>query len=90
MYKIFLRVLFFFSGMIWTVLAHAQDSLEKEKPQMAGLMRSNGKIYVVVTVLLIILTGLFIYLINVDRKLSRLEKDMTAKPGLDQKSKYLQ
>ena len=42
---------------------------------MAGLMRSNGKIYVVVAVLLIILIGLFIYLINLDRKLSRLEKE---------------
>ena len=90
MYKIFLRVLFFVSGIIWTTLVYAQDSLGKEKPQMAGLMRSNGKIYVVVTVLLIILTGLFIYLINLDRKLSRLEKEMIAKSDPDQTSKYLQ
>ena len=42
---------------------------------MADAMRSNGKIYVVVTVLLIILAGLFIYLIQLDRKISRMEKN---------------
>jgi CcmD family protein len=77
MYKIFLQVFFFISGIIWPAILKAQDStgVTKEKPQMAGLMRSNGKIYVVVAVLLIILIGLFIYLINLDRKLSRLEKE---------------
>ena len=37
-------------------------------------MRSNGKIYVVVTVLVIILAGIFIYLIQLDRKISRTRK----------------
>ena len=75
MYKILLRVFFFVSCTLPSVLAQAQDSLQREKPQMADAMRSNGKIYVVVTVLVIILTGLFIYLLNLDRKMSRLEKD---------------
>jgi hypothetical protein len=78
MYNIFRQVFFFISGIILPVILQAQDSIvsvTKEKPQMAGLMRSNGKIYVVVVVLLIILTGLFIYLINLDRKLSRLENE---------------
>jgi CcmD family protein len=38
------------------------------------LMRSNGKIYVVVAVVTIIMIGIFIYLLNLDRKISRLEK----------------
>ena len=38
-------------------------------------MRSNGKIYVVVAILVFILTGLFLYLIRLDRKISRLEKN---------------
>ena len=75
MSKILLRAFFFVSGLLTTFLVRAQDSLQKEKPQMADAMRSNGKIYVVVTVLVIILAGLFIYLINLDRKLSRLEKN---------------
>jgi len=75
MVKILLRAFFLVSGLLWTFLVCAQDTLQKEKPQMADIMRSNGKIYVVVTVLMIILAGLFVYLINLDRKLSRLEKN---------------
>ena len=76
MYKIFLRFLFFVFSSFWVYLSgvRAQDSLQHEKPQMADLMRSNGKIYVVVTVLLIILAGIFIYLFQLDRKISRLGK----------------
>ena len=73
--KNILRAFFFISGLLTTFLVRAQDSLQKEKPQMADAMRSNGKIYVVVTVLLIVLAGLFIYLISLDRKLNRLEKN---------------
>lgn len=40
----------------------------------AGLMRSNGKIYVVVAVVVTILLGLFAYVFNLDRKISKLEK----------------
>lgn len=39
------------------------------------LMRSNGKIFVVMTVVLTILIGLFIYLFSIDKKITRLEKD---------------
>lgn len=45
---------------------HAQ---EKE-----DFMRSNGKIYVVVAVVVTIVIGLFIYLLNLDRKISKMEK----------------
>jgi hypothetical protein len=41
---------------------------------MADLLRSNGKIFVVVAVCLTILIGLFIYVFLLDRKISRLEK----------------
>jgi len=42
---------------------------------MAQLMYSNGKIYVVVAVVLTVLFGLFFYLISLDRKISKLEKE---------------
>jgi CcmD family protein len=45
------------------------------EPEMADAMRSNGKIYVVVAVLATIFAGIFIYLIYLDRKISRIEKD---------------
>ncbi len=44
--------------------------------EMADQMRSNGKIYVVVAVLLTILIGLIIYLISIDKKLRKLEKEL--------------
>ena len=37
-------------------------------------MRSEGKLYVVMAVVVTILLGLFIYLINLDRKIKKLEK----------------
>jgi CcmD family protein len=46
------------------------------EPEMADAMRSNGKIYVVVAVLVIIVTGLLVYLIRLDGKVGRLEKEV--------------
>jgi len=44
--------------------------------EMADQMRADGKIYVVVGVLVIILIGLLLYLVSIDRKLKRLEKEV--------------
>lgn len=49
---------------------------ETDKVDMAEAMRSNGKIYVVVAVIAIIFIGLVIFLITIDRKVKRLEKQM--------------
>lgn len=42
--------------------------------EMADAFRQNGKIYVVVLGLVIILTGVVLFLIRVDRRLARMEK----------------
>ena len=42
---------------------------------MAQEMRSNGKIYVVVAVILTIFAGIIIYLIRLDKKMTKLEKN---------------
>lgn len=42
---------------------------------MADTFRSDGKIYVVLAVILILLAGLFIYLFRIDKKLKKLEDD---------------
>ena len=52
--------------------SHAQGV---ERKGLDGLLRSNGRIYVVIAVVLTILVGLILYLIRLDRKISRLEKD---------------
>jgi hypothetical protein len=48
---------------------------QERNVEMADTFRSNGKIYVVVAVILTILAGIVIYLIRLDRKISRLEKN---------------
>lgn len=47
---------------------------QQESAEMADTMRSNGKIYVVVAVILTILAGLILYVARLDRKITRLEK----------------
>ena len=53
----------------------AKAQAETTNDSMASLMRSNGKIYVVVAVVLTILFGLIAYLIHLDRKISKLERE---------------
>jgi CcmD family protein len=43
---------------------------------MADVMRENGKIYVVVAVVAIIFAGIVVYLISIDRKTNRLQKQV--------------
>jgi CcmD family protein len=42
--------------------------------ETTDVMKSNGKIYVVMSVVIVIVLGLFIYLFNLDRKISKIEK----------------
>jgi hypothetical protein len=42
--------------------------------EMADRMRQDGKIYVVVGCVLVVLAGMIFYLIAIDKKVSRLEK----------------
>jgi K+-transporting ATPase A subunit len=51
-------------------------AVKAESVQMAETMRSEGKIYVVIAVLVIILLGLIVYLITIDKKLGKLEKEI--------------
>ena len=63
-----------------SVIANAQTDVE-----MADGMRSEGKIYVVVGIILIVLTGLVVYLVTLDRKVKRLENllgDRNSSPKL--------
>ncbi|MBI2274677.1 MAG: CcmD family protein [Bacteroidetes bacterium] len=64
--------------MISLLLLLASSSAVKAQEAVAenaDLMRSNGKIYVVVAVVVTILLGLFAYVFNLDRKISKLEKN---------------
>ncbi|HRO18141.1 MAG TPA: CcmD family protein [Ferruginibacter sp.] len=51
----------------------------QEQAEMADVMRSNGKIYVVVAVLMVVLMGLIFYVIALDKKIRKLEKNSDIK-----------
>lgn len=53
-----------------------EESYKDTSVEMADVMRSNGKIYVVVGVIVVIFAGLIVYTINIDRKLSKIEKEV--------------
>lgn len=50
------------------------QSTAKPAVTMAEQMRSDGRIYVVIAVMLTILFGITLYLYRLDRKISKLEK----------------
>ena len=49
--------------------------------EMADTMRSNGKIYVVVAVVMVVFSGLIFYMVQTERKISRIEKEVFKKKG---------
>jgi len=55
--------------------AFAQNAASTS-PDMAEGLRSSGKIYVVVLVLATIFAGIIAFLIYLERRLTRLERDM--------------
>jgi MFS superfamily sulfate permease-like transporter len=58
-----------FSGIANLVNAQSNEST------VGAFMRSNERSYVVIAVMVTILTGLILYIVRIDRKISRLEKE---------------
>ncbi len=53
----------------------------QEKVEMADGMRAEGKIYVVIAIILVILFGFIGYLFMLDRKISKLEEQISSRAG---------
>ena len=68
--KIQLKLTALFLLLAMPILLFAQKKVE-----MADWMRTSGRIYVVIAVILTILVGLILYIIRIDRKISKLEKE---------------
>ena len=67
--------------MIVSYAAQAQEKIavttadySNNEVEMADVMRSEGKIYVWVGIIVLIFIGLLIYVIQTDRRVSKLEK----------------
>jgi CcmD family protein len=61
--------LFFFQ------FAYAEGNSPEKAVEMADTFRSDGKIYVVVATIGIILVGVFLYLIRLDGKITKIENE---------------
>ena len=53
----------------------AQDTTAND-PEMADRLYADGRIYLVVAVVATIFAGIIVYLINLDSKISKLEKQL--------------
>ena len=69
--KLFRTIIGFFALLVCTQAAAQQE--------MADTMRSEGKIYVVVGIILLVLIGMILYLFTLDRKIGKLENRLREK-----------
>jgi hypothetical protein len=76
MHKKICTLVFLLFCQVLTLPLVAQDSAGAQKVEMADRLRADGKIYVVVFVLGAILLGLILYVVRLDRKITKLEKDL--------------
>ena len=62
------------ASLLMMFFVQAQNDTTVTQQQVATGLRSDGKICFVIAVCITILVGLFVYVISLDRKISRLEK----------------
>ncbi len=65
-----LKTIYTFAALMMLHISASAQEVAAE----TDVMRSNGKIYVVMAVVLTIIIGLFIYVASLDKKISKLEK----------------
>lgn len=68
------KISLFFIAMGLQLCLFAQQNLTTVTDNNTGLMRSEGKIYVAMTVAITILAGLIIFVWRLDKKITNLEK----------------
>ncbi len=68
------KIVLMLVAIIIEVMVIGQDTALRTTEDKNGFMRSEGKIYVVAAITLVILTGLIVYVARLDRKITRLEK----------------
>lgn len=67
------NILFVSVWLLLGLFVQAQDGTGKSG--FDNTMRSSGRIYVVLAVMVTILAGLILYLVRLDRKIGKLEKE---------------
>ena len=82
------KIVSIFALFLCLNLAYGQEKIEitaedyeNDTVEMADAMRANGKIYVVVAVVMVVFAGLIFYMIQTERKINRLEKEVFKEKG---------
>ncbi len=68
------KLVLFVTASLMHLFVIAQNTGTSAATDKDGLMRSEGKIYVVMAVVITILAGLLLYVWRLERKISKLEK----------------
>lgn len=71
------KIVTLFAILITSLTIFSQET--QASVEMADGLYQSGKIYVVITVLALIFIGIVIYLIMLDRKIGKLEKEIKNK-----------
>ena len=66
------RIYFF---LVLPILLFSTNLFAQATVETASVMRSNGKIYVVMAICIVILVGLFLYVLSIDKKITKMEKE---------------
>jgi len=79
---LFLSVLFTNVALAQTAAAAENTMIEANASatdiEMADRLRADGKIYIVVACVLVVLAGMIFYLISLDKKVSNLERQINS------------
>lgn len=63
-------------GFLLSLLLLAQNSMAQQTVEMADRLRADGKIWVVVTVIATVFFGIVVYLVRLDSKIGKLEREV--------------
>jgi flagellar biosynthesis/type III secretory pathway M-ring protein FliF/YscJ len=61
-------------GLLFSISGFTQTVISKAESESTPFMEENGKIYVVLAVCIVVLTGIFIFIKSLEKRISRLEK----------------
>ncbi|QJD80496.1 CcmD family protein [Spirosoma rhododendri] len=79
-----MRPLHFLTGLAASLLLTTQSVLAQQPVadgvEMADRLRADGKIWVVVAVIAAVFAGIIVYLVRLDMRLGKLEKDVQDTP----------
>jgi hypothetical protein len=63
-------------SLFFALLLIAQTSMAQQTVEMADQLRADGKIWVVVTVIATVFFGIVLYLVRLDSKIGKLEREV--------------